>query len=139
MKRADSSTIHVTLNHMTGRVRFDVYDGDPRGTATYLCGADFDPTAEPDDGDAEIIAACAALVRRLAGRRTIARLFADRFGVPSSDPSLHALDIETPCGRDCVRAIDAAMVLLEPLDSRQPEWAAIVEATDAVIQVLWRG
>lgn len=64
--------------------------------------------------------------------------FLAKLGRESEDETLRELDIESPCGRDCVGMIDwTADVLTRATHDWQRDHA--IESCDEACQVYWRG
>lgn len=74
--------------------------------------------------------------------------FALMFGVSPDEHSLENLPIDSPCGADCKRAIDAGVALLAEhdnafgVDAQDSHWDnrnAIVRDVNAIIACYWLG
>jgi len=73
----------------------------------------------------------------------VAEYIQAKFDAESKDDSLAELSIDSPCGQQCKSAIDAAGQLLThihaAIGTEVIEAAWVIEATDTVCQVYWRG
>ena len=70
--------------------------------------------------------------------------FYEKFGQHPSDKTLKDLPCDSPCGKDCVGAIDAASSLLIHVhaangDSDPDFDQAVITKADDVVQTYWRG
>ena len=73
----------------------------------------------------------------------VAAYFQRMLEAESKDATLVDLPIDSNCGRDCKGAIDAAAAMLKhihaALGTETIESAWVIEATDMVCRVYWRG
>lgn len=73
----------------------------------------------------------------------VAEYFQAKFEAEPRDGTLADLPIESPCGQQCKAAIDAGQALLThihaAIGTETIESAWVIEATDVVCQVYWRG
>ena len=73
----------------------------------------------------------------------VAAYFQRMLAAESKDATLVDLPTNTPCGKQCAEAIDAAAALIKHIHSalgtETIESAWVIEATDVVCRVYWRG
>jgi hypothetical protein len=56
---------------------------------------------------------------------------------PPREPTLRKLHVDSPCGADCKKVIDAAKVLLDLVDPlARPE---IIDGVNTAVEVFWIG
>jgi len=75
---------------------------------------------------------------------TVYEYFTWKFGCEPEDETLKDLDVRSPCGGACVKAIDAGAALIEQVESafgkdRLPYEQSIREISAEVVSCLWRG
>lgn len=70
---------------------------------------------------------------------TVYEHFHTAFGVWPNDQSLKDLSVDTVCGKDCRAVIDAAAKILEMVGDLRDVQVPLLEATNAAVEVLWRG
>lgn len=70
---------------------------------------------------------------------TVSEYFKKQLGRNPEDATLSGLSINSPCGKDCVKVIDAAKNLLAVADPHPDVVNPILKGTNAAVEVFWRG
>lgn len=75
--------------------------------------------------------------------RHVAQYFETKMGRALGEASFAELDVDTPCGQDCVKAIDAGAAFLEHVRAAvgegSQEFRDHVDAVEFVCEVYWIG
>jgi len=66
--------------------------------------------------------------------------FKAKLGSAPSDATLQKLAVDSNCGQDCQRIIDAAVPVIEAANMAEPEIAnTIIAQIDSAVRIFWRG
>lgn len=67
--------------------------------------------------------------------------YAFQLGVCPEDETLRELPVDSPCGEDCKKAIDAAEELLTHMGAAgcSEHRAAVLAAVFEIVEIYWRG
>lgn len=87
---------------------------------------------------------CERLDAALKDDTTIYHYFRNLLARAPRDRSLRKLPCDSPCGKECVAAIDAARALVEAIGCASGESHAhlkrnVIEAAEHAVEIFWRG